>query len=451
MATTYTTNKNIAYPQIGDAGTGWATAQITGVQDIDVALGTTQSMNLQSVSGNVTLVSAYVGAYPANSASYVPLAISTSGAPSAAVTILIPYGVGGQWVVTNACTGTYSSVTFGLVGGTGTVTLATGQTRSIYSNGVGVFYSDTQTASAGSTTQVIYNNSGSLAGSANLTFDGTTLTANAESITGALTVGTTVTAGGIVKSTSGGFTFPDNTNQVTAATTGGIIPSAFSGLKITAATATITVTANYVSLFNGTNFYTAASPILSILTTNTPGNPNALDTGTISSNTWYSVWVIYNPTTTTVAGLISLSATAPTLPSGYTYKARVGWVRYGTGALVGTVQYGNRTQYTASNLMASGSGTSYWTAIPVGSFVPSTSAELKGTLYNTNGATNSGVAPNNSWGTSNGGSSTPPIYLNNGNTATFAFAAQFQFTLESTNIYWGGSGGVICHGWTDNL
>lgn len=51
---------------------------------------------------------------------------------------------------------------------------------------------------------------------------------------------------------------------------------------------------------------------------------NGLDTGSVANNTWCSVWVIYNGVTT--AGLFSLHATAPTMPSGYTKKRRVGWV-----------------------------------------------------------------------------------------------------------------------------
>src|SRR3990167_4711289 len=57
---------------------------------------------------------------------------------------------------------------------------------------------------------------------------------------------------------------------------------------------------------------------------------NALDTGAIAASTWYSVWVIYNPSTATTAGLGSLQATAnatflANLPAGYTAYARVGW------------------------------------------------------------------------------------------------------------------------------
>lgn len=55
------------------------------------------------------------------------------------------------------------------------------------------------------------------------------------------------------------------------------------------------------------------------------GNGNgALDTGTITNSTWYHVFLIDNPTTVTVDVLISLSATAPSLPTGYTLFRRIG-------------------------------------------------------------------------------------------------------------------------------
>lgn len=49
-----------------------------------------------------------------------------------------------------------------------------------------------------------------------------------------------------------------------------------------------------------------------------------LDTGVIAENAWYYIHVVYNPTSKTYAGLLSLSATAPSLPAGYTQWARVG-------------------------------------------------------------------------------------------------------------------------------
>ena len=50
---------------------------------------------------------------------------------------------------------------------------------------------------------------------------------------------------------------------------------------------------------------------------------NGLDNGSLAANTGYYLYVISNGTTP--AGLASTSATAPTMPAGYTYYARVGW------------------------------------------------------------------------------------------------------------------------------
>jgi len=51
-----------------------------------------------------------------------------------------------------------------------------------------------------------------------------------------------------------------------------------------------------------------------------------LDTGTVSPSTWYYIWLIYNPTSKITDFLFSLSATAPTMPSGYTVGYRLGAV-----------------------------------------------------------------------------------------------------------------------------
>ena len=49
-----------------------------------------------------------------------------------------------------------------------------------------------------------------------------------------------------------------------------------------------------------------------------------LDTGVIANGTWYHFFVIKNPATGAVDVLISLSPTAPTLPSGFTLFRRIG-------------------------------------------------------------------------------------------------------------------------------
>jgi hypothetical protein len=91
------------------------------------------------------------------------------------------------YVVVNAATG--GAVTFKASGQTG-VSVAVGESTYVYYNGTDYvkIAGTTSGSAAGSTTQVQYNSSGALAGSANLTFDGTSLTANTLTPTNALGV-----------------------------------------------------------------------------------------------------------------------------------------------------------------------------------------------------------------------------------------------------------------------
>lgn len=78
---------------------------------------------------------------------------------------------------------------------------------------------------------------------------------------------------------------------------------------------------------------------------------NGIDSSNMSSGNWYCLYVIYNPITDSIASLISLSATSPTLPAGYTEFAMVGYARVltATTAFVQAVQKGRLVRYgTAS-------------------------------------------------------------------------------------------------------
>lgn len=59
----------------------------------------------------------------------------------------------------------------------------------------------------------------------------------------------------------------------------------------------------------------------------TASGANGLDTGAEAADTWYYLWLIFNPTTEVVAGLLSTSPTSPTMPSGYTKKRLISAVR----------------------------------------------------------------------------------------------------------------------------
>lgn len=85
---------------------------------------------------------------------------------------------------------------------------------------------------------------------------------------------------------------------------------------------------------------------------------NGLDTGSRAAGNIYYLYVIYNGAT--VAGLFSLSATSPTMPSGYTYKALVGSVFYHYGAAIMTFsQVNNKVAHAEAELVSSGTELSY--------------------------------------------------------------------------------------------
>lgn len=67
-----------------------------------------------------------------------------------------------------------------------------------------------------------------------------------------------------------------------------------------------------------------------------------LDTGSKANSTWYHVWLIRKDSNGSIDALFSTSATAPTMPSGYTYKRRIGSVRTNaSGNILGFLQTGS--------------------------------------------------------------------------------------------------------------
>ena len=86
---------------------------------------------------------------------------------------------------------------------------------------------------------------------------------------------------------------------------------------------TVDIDADYLTVFDSSNVGSVLSSI-NLTADITASGVNGLDTGSEATSTWYHIWVIYNGTTT--ASLLSVSATSPTMPSGYTYKKYVGAV-----------------------------------------------------------------------------------------------------------------------------
>jgi hypothetical protein len=164
MASTFTTNKSIEKPGNGDYVNTWNVPVNTDFDIIDASLGGTTTINATGASGTVTLTDTQ----------YRPPTIIITGTLTANVTYRVPSGVGGQWVVFNNTSGAFS-ITVDSGGGGTSVGVPQGQKVLVYSDGTNVALGVTATAinAGGSSGQVQYNSSGSLAGSANFTYDGT--------------------------------------------------------------------------------------------------------------------------------------------------------------------------------------------------------------------------------------------------------------------------------------
>ena len=186
------------------------------------------------------------------------------------------------------------------------------------------------------------------------------------------------------------------------------------------------------------------------------------DTGSEASNTWYAVHVIYNPATSTIAGLLSTSASSPTLPSGYTYSRRVGWVRNdGSSNLFRTRQRNEKVAYivganpvtprTLASGVAGNVTTPTWVSVPVGDFVPPT-AKLVVVHLLAAGGFSANAAPNKSYGPGSSRTNPPPFVSTA--EAGGSFSSRGELMLESSNIEWASNNAgnnLFVTGWEDNL
>ncbi len=108
-----------------------------------------------------------------------------------------------------------------------------------------------------------------------------------------------------------------------------------------------------------------------------------LDTGVVAVSTFYAIHVIDGPGVP-VAGLFSLSGTAPTLPAGYTVFRRIGWVQTtAAGPFFQFTEIGNdRTrrielEEVINPVVLSAGGATVFTPVALGGAIPSTSVRVQ--------------------------------------------------------------------------
>ena len=212
----------LALPVQGELSGTWGDTVNNGITNyLDVALAGTQTISgtqtavtLSLTNGNASASNiAQAGSGATGSAQYA--IINCTGAPASLLTITVPAS-SRQYVVINA-TSTSQSVKVVGSGPTTGVTIVSGEKAHIAWNGSDFvkIASTAAGAAAGSNTQVQYNSSGSLAGSSNLTFDGTNLT-----LGGGTANGVAYLNGSKVLTTGSALTFDGTTLTTTAS--GGI-------------------------------------------------------------------------------------------------------------------------------------------------------------------------------------------------------------------------------------
>jgi len=230
----------------------------------------------------------------------------------------------------------------------------------------------------------------------------------------------------------------------------------------------VRIIADYISLFNA-SYLTVVVKSINVIVDITAVGADGLDSGSMAANTWYSIWVIYNKTTETTAAIISLNASSPVLPSGYTYFARVGWARTTSSAnqLRHMDQFGGKVNYLFDSgmyVIASGAAGTYssttpvWVTANLNNFIPSTAREANTVTYNNyeGGAlSNVIVAPNNYYaGIASATGNIPPLYLNSSHAAIIKTSFGLETYGDSRLLYWVSSaagGAIYCTGWEDNL
>jgi len=268
MTINYTTLLGLAQPVTGTEANTWGTAvndQITGLLDTAVAGTTTLSSD-----ADVTLTTTTGAANQARQA----IILWTAGGTTLR-TITAP-AQSKAYVVINKTTSTQSIKLVG-VGPTTGVTIIAGESAVCAWNGVDfIKTSSTIANAAGSNTQVQFNNSGVLGGSANLTWNGTTL-----AVTGALTASANSTF-----SSTGALTISKGTTGERPSPVSGMLRFNTTTAEFEGYNGTAWASVGGAALSNDTSTATDVFPLFANATT---GTASTLFTG--------NAFLLYKPST----------------------------------------------------------------------------------------------------------------------------------------------------------
>jgi len=170
---TLTTNKSLIKPDSGQYVGTWDVPVNADMTTIDTAFGGSTVINPTGVPAS-TIALTLTQYRPPN----IVFGISLTAAAvlSANLNYQLPAGVGGQWTIYNNTTGAYS-ITISSAGGGTNIQIAQGVRTLVVCDGTNVSFASTSSTlgAGGNNAQIQFNSSGALTGSANLTYNGTTL------------------------------------------------------------------------------------------------------------------------------------------------------------------------------------------------------------------------------------------------------------------------------------
>jgi hypothetical protein len=173
----------------------------------------------------------------------------------------------------------------------------------------------------------------------------------------------------------------------------------------TVTTSTLDVDADIVVLENSDGIAKRFSGLNETIDITASG-ANGLDTGSEANSTWYHVWAI-GKDDGTLDALLSASSSAPTLPSGYTYKGYLGAIyNDSSGNLISIYQQNHEVQRQFLQVLTNGTQSNF-TAIDLSTAVPPTA---KKALIAAEAFVSSGTVSNGFVGFVSEGSTTTVTY-----------------------------------------
>lgn len=141
---------------------------------------------------------------------------------------------------------------------------------------------------------------------------------------------------------------------------GGVIEKYLSGFEMSNGTDTdhdIDITAGYCADSTDAEWIDLAAITKQIDAAWAVGSAaGGMDTGSVAADTWYHVWAILRSDTGVTDALFSTSVSAPTMPTNYDYKRRIGSVLTDSSAnIIGFFQHGDSFYWKTRVLDGSGS------------------------------------------------------------------------------------------------